>query len=585
MPAPNPCSAWPSSCARELAAGVALIAATVVALVWANVAPGAYHDVWRTTLVAPRSRARRSRSRRGSTTGSWRSSSSSSGSRSSGRSSTASSATRGRGGADRRGRRRDDRAGRALRARHASGPALGHGWGIPMATDIAFAVGVLRLVGPARAAALGVTLLTLAIVDDLGAILVIAVFYSAGISVGWLLGALGLLAVLIRLAGRDARAPAVVRGARRARSGSRCCAPASTRRSPASCSVSPRRSRARNGRPVLDAARARAPTRGPASWCCRCSRSPTPASWSRRDGCGDAATSPAAIGIVARPGRRQVRRHQRRASGSRCASAAGCRRTSTRRALVALGPARRDRAHRVAVHRRAELLRAGPRRRASWRVARGLRARRRRSPHGPYSRTIRPVPDGAGRNLGRHRRVGAGPMTSSDTLPARLAAAADRRGTVTFVTGATDGPAYSSETIPWAQLHDEARAMAAALQARGAGPGVTVGLLGPTSRALVTAIQATWLAGATVAMLPLPMRLGSIDEFVDATRRRVAERRRRASCSSTLSSPTSSPRGSRSRCSTSSAGDRGALRPCRPWIPSRSRSCSSRAAAPPTPRA
>jgi len=112
-------------------------------------------------------------------------------------------------------------------------------------------------------------------------------------------------------------------------------------------------------------------------------------------------------------------------------------------------------------------------------------------------------------------------MTSSDTLPARLVAAADRGGSITFVTGATDGPAYSSETIPWAQLHDEARAMGAALQARGAGPGTTVGLLGPTSRALVTAIQATWLTGATVAMLPLPMRLGSIDEFVDATRRRV----------------------------------------------------------------
>ena len=112
-------------------------------------------------------------------------------------------------------------------------------------------------------------------------------------------------------------------------------------------------------------------------------------------------------------------------------------------------------------------------------------------------------------------------MTSSDTLPARLVAAADRRGSITFVTGATDGPAYSSETIPWAQLHDEARAMGAALQARGAGPGTTVGLLGPTSRALVTAIQATWLTGATVAMLPLPMRLGSIDEFVDATSRRV----------------------------------------------------------------
>jgi fatty-acyl-CoA synthase len=112
-------------------------------------------------------------------------------------------------------------------------------------------------------------------------------------------------------------------------------------------------------------------------------------------------------------------------------------------------------------------------------------------------------------------------MTHPDTLPARLEAAADRSGTITFITGATDGPAYSSETIAWKQLHDEARAMAAALQARGARPGVTVGLLGPTSRPLVTAIQATWLTGATVAMLPLPMRLGSIDEFVAATQRRV----------------------------------------------------------------
>ena len=112
-------------------------------------------------------------------------------------------------------------------------------------------------------------------------------------------------------------------------------------------------------------------------------------------------------------------------------------------------------------------------------------------------------------------------MTQSATLPARLEAAADRAGSITFVTGDNDGTAYSTERVPWSRLHDEARAMAAALQARGAGPGVTVGLLGPTSRALVTAIQATWLAGATVAMLPLPMRLGSIDEFVEATRRRV----------------------------------------------------------------
>ena len=63
--------------------------------------------------------------------------------------------------------------------------------------------------------------------------------------------------------------------------------------------------------------------------------------------------------------------------------------------------------------------------------------------------------------------------------------------------------------------------MAGALQARGLRPGDHVALLGGTSRAFVTAIQATWLAGAAVVVLPLPMRLGSIEEFVAQTRARV----------------------------------------------------------------
>jgi NhaA family Na+:H+ antiporter len=73
------------------------------------------------------------------------------------------------------------------------------GWGVPMATDIAFAVGVLALLGPSIPQRLKLFLLTLAIVDDIGAIMVIAVFYSSGIQFDWLSLALGLLLVVIGL--------------------------------------------------------------------------------------------------------------------------------------------------------------------------------------------------------------------------------------------------------------------------------------------------------------------------------------------------------------------------------------------------
>jgi len=84
-----------------------------------------------------------------------------------------------------------------------AGGSHAHGWGVPMATDIALAVGVMALVGAAAPASLRAFLLGLAVVDDIGAIVVIAVFYSSGVSFGWLVGAAAAVGatVVLRRAG------------------------------------------------------------------------------------------------------------------------------------------------------------------------------------------------------------------------------------------------------------------------------------------------------------------------------------------------------------------------------------------------
>ena len=96
-----------------------------------------------------------------------------------------------------------------------SHPELHAGWAIPAATDIAFAVGVVALLGRRVPPALKIFLLTLAILDDMGAILIIALFYGSGVDLGSLAWALLPLAGLIGLALRRSHriAPFILLGA------------------------------------------------------------------------------------------------------------------------------------------------------------------------------------------------------------------------------------------------------------------------------------------------------------------------------------------------------------------------------------
>jgi Na+:H+ antiporter, NhaA family len=73
------------------------------------------------------------------------------------------------------------------------------GWGVPVATDIALAVGLLTMIGPSVAASLRSFLLALAVIDDIGAILVIAFVYSTGIKFSWLAAGLFTIALIAAL--------------------------------------------------------------------------------------------------------------------------------------------------------------------------------------------------------------------------------------------------------------------------------------------------------------------------------------------------------------------------------------------------
>jgi NhaA family Na+:H+ antiporter len=96
-----------------------------------------------------------------------------------------------------------------------SGGSAAHGWGIPMATDIAFVIACLSVLGPRIPLGIRVFVTALAIIDDLGAIIVIALFYSHGLNVSALLAVAGLtiLALVLNRRGVSSLVPYLLVGA------------------------------------------------------------------------------------------------------------------------------------------------------------------------------------------------------------------------------------------------------------------------------------------------------------------------------------------------------------------------------------